>query len=324
VKKKRIPWAVNAGGALALVLATAAAGVVSPAGSSRAFALVNTGADDKPQLVFDVLSDTHVHKNESPKYPYNAHFKTALQDLHSLGDANALIFNGDLVDNGSAADYQQFSRLLQQTPHPSMILKGMGNHEYFSETGIANDQKRFLDFAGRSSIYTETKIGGYSFINLGGDGVLPNEYSPNPTKPWTAVLSDDQLAWLSDTLANEPAGNPIFLFLHQPLENVQQRDRLQQILKQHPNVVYFWSHWHTDLREPDYRLFTNMDGYWRVHTGSTSYSITYVGGQRNEFNVSDGLRVQVYADRIWIRGRDFLGHQWITQFDHTIPLGNHS
>jgi len=35
---------------------------------------------------------------------------------------------------------------------------------------------------------------------------------------------------------------------------------------------------------------------------------------------SQGLYVQVYRDRVTLRGRDFTGKQWLKEADWTVPL----
>jgi hypothetical protein len=100
---------------------------------------------------------------------------------------------------------------------------------------------------------------------------------------------------------------------------------LEQILRAHSGVIYFSGHWHVHLRHADPRLFGNTDGYWRVSAGATTYLWEYKivdGEQKQIFRVDwkQGLQVEVYADCVKVRGRDFLTEQWIIEFQHTIPL----
>ncbi|WP_018348174.1 metallophosphoesterase family protein [Longispora albida] len=266
---------------------------------------------DSPHLVFHVLGDLHANANGSP---YNDHIRAALRDLNSVYPAAALVINGDLTDHGTAADYRVLNDLFANNPTPATILKGIGNHEYFAKSGVANDKQRFLDQAGRSSVYTQSVIGGYQFILLGGEDVPPAEYAKSP---WTAILSDAQLDWLASTLAGGDASRPAFVFLHQPLENVAQRDRLREILRANPRTLFFWSHWHTSLRVNDSRLLTDADRFVSVHTGAVAYL-----WDANHVKLPDGnhgLQVEVYSDMVVVRGRDIASRQWIPEFSFRVP-----
>src|SRR5436305_12623397 len=70
----------------------------------------------------DVLSDVQGDLDD---------FADALTDLHSLGTADALVINGDLVVSGTVEAYEDLYATLASIPHPNPVLAPLGNHEQY-------------------------------------------------------------------------------------------------------------------------------------------------------------------------------------------------
>lgn len=304
--------------------------------ASAAFADVEddrTQSVPKPALTFDVISDIHVQKWNTVSHDK---LKRAMIDLQKAEpDAQALVINGDLGD-GMPGDYETLRRLIGSLPHPAPLFYNIGNHEYYKawhdtdgyqsnsfpngETEQAS-QQRFLDFAGRKKLYEDAWVSGYHFIFLGSEHYL--QFDPNVREG--AWLSDDQLAWLEKTLADrEKPDKPIFVFLHQPLpgtvagsqtygniRSVIQHERLRAILEKHPQSILFSGHTHWELRS-ERTVWRN--GFTMVNSSSVyePYNEADVAYDQ-EYDRSEGLTVEVYEDRVIIRGRDFANGAWIPE-----------
>lgn len=309
--------------AIGTIAGAALAGAV---GSSHAAAADEGTAGAK--LVFHVVSDIHITPSEPRQV---RHYIEGLADLrHTAPEAEALVINGDITDFGSPDDYQLLRMATAAAPQPRRTYFNIGNHEFHSDEDPMVLRQRYLDFVDRPTVYYTRMVNGYRFIFLGMEDIVPGEQNPPHSRPGTAVMSQTQLDWLARTLADNPQPTkPIFLFFHQPPEEVQQRAAFEAILRRHPNIVLIWSHWHTDLHwfpiGPDPRLFGRPNGYWRVHTGACAYLIEYfwVNGtvQRTiQWDWAQGIQVEVYDDRVVVRGRDLRTRQWIPGFQNTLPL----
>lgn len=170
----------------------------------------------------------------------------------------------------------------------------------------------------------------YPFIFLGTESWGP---IGAPTKD-SAVLSEAQLAWLESALEDHrEEKKPIFVFLHQPIpytmpaidleyyqNGIIQSKELLAILAQYPQVIYFSGHSHWDLQLQG--MFLQKE-FAMMNTGAI-YN-TYGLDDNDEENIVDhkgsqGLYLQVYNNKVVIKGRDFSKKRWIETCEHTIQL----
>jgi Icc protein len=285
-------------------------------------------------LRFSVISDIHVQQEnkESQKK-----LTQALTDLHNVApDSQALVVNGDL-GNGFPEDYKALNTIMKAALLPENVFYTIGNHEYYkawydkkgawnadtfpnNET-VQASQDRFLHFTGKTSLYNDAWVSGYHFVFLGSEAYRQD----NPDNKEDAWLSDSQLNWLEITLKEkEQPRKPIFVFLHQPLPDtvagsqtyldqrgVVQADRLRSILIKHPQVVFFSGHTHWELKSAR-TLITKP--FTMVNSSSVyePYNQTNTAFDQKDQR-SEGLDIEVFADKLLIQGRDFTHQAWIPE-----------
>lgn len=294
------------------------------------------------RLSFPVVSDIHVQSDNKASQTKLA---AALQDLHEISpDAGALIINGDLT-NGRSGDYARLKTILNTYPHPANVWSAIGNHEFYkawydasgrwNPDGFPNGEtedasiSRFLQFNGESSIYYEKTLSGYHFIFLGSEQYRQS----NPDNKEDAYLSEAQLDWLKQTLNKDAQeGQPIFIFLHQPLPDtvagtsnfinnraIVQHQELQSILSAYPQVILFTGHTHWELNSKN----TLAKGaFTMINTSSVEQPWTADDtgtGKEADAKASEGLLVDVYNDKVVVRGRDFAKKRWVPEAQFTIP-----
>lgn len=268
-------------------------------------------------LVFHVVGDVHAHPSD-PRSKKN--IILGMDDLKGLQPAaSALVIDGDLTEQGYLDQWDYLKGALSGRI-PEQTFYAIGNHEYHGTNSSTTERDRFQAFANVSSVYYEKTVGGYPFLILGGE----NGDGDAPKPAWTAMLSDAQVGWLDERLAALTSETrPTFVFMHQGPFDSNRKDELNAILSKYPNVLYFWAHWHRDLKnaksEPN--QYTNADGYQRIHTGSVQYCKDAAGNLH--YDSAQGLRVEVHEDFVAIRGRDFPSHSWISastyQYDMRKP-----
>lgn len=88
--------------------------------------------------------------------------------------------------------------------------------------------------------------------------------------------------------------------------------RLKDILNQYPQVILFSGHSHYLLNHP---RAIYQDGFTMVNTGSVAYSYSDLGYNQ----LSQGLLVNVYPDRVEIKAREFTNNTWIQTFQVKTP-----
>ena len=181
--------------------------------------------------------------------------------------------------------------------------------------------RRFADGTGEAAPYHDHWIGGYHFIFLGSE-------SPHPKD---CDLSEAQLTWLQDRLAEEAASDrPIFIFLHQPLRDtvagsmseqgwygVNQDAALKEVLSGYPQAILFTGHTHWQL-EAERMMF---DGQGAMPSMFNASSVAYLWTDQDEhLTGSEGLQVEIYEDRVVVRGRDFVKRSWIAGAEYEVSL----
>lgn len=273
-------------------------------------ASVTVSEGSGPALSFQVISDTHI-RNTSSTDIYNQHLTVALKDLNQINpNSSALIVNGDITDGGSSTQYDQLNSILQSVNHAKTYFV-MGNHDIFNYSDYNTAKNMFLTKTGMPGNYYDYWINGYHFIVLGSDAIAGDK----------AVISTTQLNWFQQTLnANASPNKPIFVFVHQPLSNTvsgsnamqdqQQDQQLKSILTQFPQVVLFTGHTHSVFTEST--EFYNQQYCNMANVPSTAY-LWYDPTYTRPGNGSQGLCVDVYTNKVVIKGREFTRQEWLGQ-----------
>lgn len=276
-----------------------------------------------PNVKFQVISDMHIQGDKN--HIHNKHLEDALRDMITLSpDSDGLMTVGDNTENGLEEQYQELERIFnlygEQLPDTYFVE---GNHDVrWGDWSIRS--ALFEQYTKMDAKYYDVWIKGYQFIFLGTEKGL-KDYS---------YLSQTQLEWLENKLSESASSDkPVFIFHHQPLKNtvaganeskntsfywygVRQDKELKSILAKYPQSILFTGHTHWELGSMD--TMYNAKYATMFNTAATSYLWT----DNDEAKVgSQGYFVEVYDDKILVKGRDFLNNQWIenAQFEVSLP-----
>ena len=282
-----------------------------PRFSAKTTATVTSNAD----LAFAVIGDVHENIDN---------FQQTINDLYTINPhMDALVLNGDTVDQGIEEQYDSIKKVLSKNKDllPKTIIKNIGNHEFFDYKIEVNSPQqvqtfinRYLEFSGEEKVYHDTWVNDYHFISLGSE-----DGNSETLNSITASVSEDQQTWLKETLTeNYQKGKPIFVFLHQPLNNgsgswvgVVQSDKIREILSKYPEVIIFSSHTHRDL--DDSSVVLNQP-FTMIHTGAIHYTLipdtNSENGRRRESYIK-GLYIEVNGNNVVVKGRNIKEKQWI-------------
>jgi 3',5'-cyclic-AMP phosphodiesterase len=262
-------------------------------------------------LQFQVITDTHVKAD--PGHTHNRNLARALEDIkRQAPDSDGIMHIGDITDHGHTEEYTEFHRIWQV--HGTGLPTGYfasGNHD----VSLGHWPSRlgaYLDAMKMSGPYHDHWINGYHFIFLGTEEGLE----------LFASLSEMQLSWLDAKLTEGvDAVRPAFVFLHQPLKDtvagsyesqrwygVTQDEALKEVLSRHRQAILFTGHTHWELEASH----TMYDGEDRLPMMLNAASVAYLWTDKDEHkDGSQGLFVEVYADRVIVRGRDFAAGAWL-------------
>ncbi|UPK43874.1 metallophosphoesterase family protein [Paenibacillus pabuli] len=183
-------------------------------------------------------------------------------------------------------------------------------------------QKRLNDFTaitGMNGSYHDHWINGYHYIFLGTEQPHPKDCD----------MSAEQLQWLEAKLSEQAAADqPIFVFLHQPLMDtvagsmkeqgwygVNQDAALKAVLSRYPQAILFSGHTHWQLQAQR----TMYEGGGQMPTMFNASSVAYLWTDEDEhLDGSESLHVDVYHDRVVVKGRDHVTGSWIEGAKYTV------
>ncbi|MBT2686834.1 metallophosphoesterase [Bacillus sp. ISL-47] len=284
--------------------------LISASASSSTSIMNSTGK--KPDLVFPVISDIHIHNSSNKTLEK---FIVTLEQLNKVAPKqDAFLVVGDLTDYGYVSEYDKFMSAYNVHKQPGAVsMFAIGNHDYWNGLSIADAQKRFLAKTGMESIYYHKVIKDYHFIVLGTeDGKTEGTFSAG------------QINWLSEQLKiahEDDPKKPIFVFHHQPIKGTvygsewgfnQNRDLFYDTLKEYPQVISFSGHTHYPLDDP--RIIHQKD-FTSIGTSTGAYLWLDAGRIQGEVPegadvLNQALVVEVYNNKVLIKRRDIHNNDW--------------
>lgn len=152
------------------------------------------------------LSDPHIRPADTlyqGRVDSNAMFRAAIDQLHQLHPRpDLLIISGDLVDEGSPAEYAMARKLLAGVRQPLLLIPG--NHDEREAFRAAFADHDYLPSSGPLH-FIAANHGPLRIIGL--DVTVPGEHHGD--------MSEAVVSWLEQALAREPQ-RPTLIMLHQP------------------------------------------------------------------------------------------------------------
>lgn len=269
----------------------------------------------KEKAVMALVADPQVSNYMFERYPV---FMAACEDLHNAEcDIDALIGAGDITENALAVDYQLVYDGLAGID--TRYILASGNHD-IRLRNYNQSLKAFSDLANTlngddamNSYHFSERIEGYKVIVLGSDR----------TELEQAYISDEQLEWLDDEVAQEN-GNPTFVICHQPLKDTHneknafgsitkagghigdQSIAIKKILSKYDNVFFISGHLHSGFGPDSYN---NVDGIHCINI--PSLAIENKDGTYN--NAGTGYMMEVYNKKVIFRARNFAEGTWVSE-----------
>ena len=276
---------------------------------------------EEPLFTFAVLSDTHVTRRLISHN--NANYWQALRQITAEAPSTELIvINGDITDNGAPGEYESLLDIEGMFPDLPAVYYTIGNHDSDkNDSDFSVLRERFLELTGTEEVYYSFEAGGSTFIMLGNEGAEGED-------PDLANLSDTQLNWLDETLAEAVETNPdrpVFIFIHQPMEgtvaatfegsDIAQSAELMEIIEKYPEAVVFSGHTHRSMTGT--LALRSEDGFVSyLHDGVVC---AVWDGTQDTYD-SQGLVVSVYEDYIRVQGRSFADDAWLPLCNWKIGL----
>lgn len=301
----------------------------SPKALAAAPAAPATPQKDAPIRVA-LLSDPHCQPKTSGLAPgVNGKLSAAVKDLAAF-QPDLWIANGDLADNGMLEEHQSFREIMAKVAHPERLLVTTGNHEFY-DMETKNDEeelRRFCTAHGKQTAYSNHVFAGIHFVML----ATEQWHSVPSNKDW-AWLKPQQLRWFDQVLA-EHKDKMTLVFLHQPIMDTVvwsggagtgQLRELREIIAKHPQIrLWFSGHTHQANEARGQIAVRGRTTY--VGLPSTFYNFVpapagatgTIGGMKKSFDVSQSRFLEIYPDRVVIKGRDHIAQRWMDEHEYVM------
>ena len=221
-------------------------------------------------LRFVVVSDAHMETADDARgkriaQMFEQAYAYAKQDkTHPTLDA--VVFNGDIVNHGTAAEYDAFKEVIDGAIHAgeTELLTTMGNHEYWDQNvngaGVDSAQLYKVGISDIASVKQKelnwsTTINGYSFIGM----------SPQVGVGKWDTYGETTLDWMSsavETAIATDSTKPVFTFQHFAIGDTVygtkggtgaptgESDALNAVYDGHNQIINFSGHTHAPINEP--------------------------------------------------------------------------
>lgn len=293
---------------------------------------------DDAVLTAVFLSDTHITK----ELYRTAIFAPGIVDISNLAP-DLFVTTGDCTDNGNEENWEAFKKVLDKHLQVEHRLITFGNHDAWTSYDTPHDfepaKENFVTYSNaimgeegtHDDVYFNYELNGIPFIVMGSEGTSVG-----------AEISDTQLSWLENSLADAAArhpGKPIFVLNHQPLnfthavgdnehgsgiETEGASERMIEIMDRYENVILISGHQHYGLNNGKYDYPEGFRTVEQVGEHITSVNLpsyeygSFISG--GNALIGTGVYMAVYSDKIVLAGRNFALRSWIRDFNVEIPL----
>lgn len=294
--------------------------------------------DGEKLYSFGALSDVHIVYNTA-----ESDFRAALTYLNNDIDVAFTCICGDLTDNGTEAQLQQYKEVVDECSSDTPVYAIAGNHEHYESVSSSYLEK----YTGHPLVYSFSH-GNDMFLMIGcykhaTDGAFTQEMLQQiyefleenrnkrcfifehvfPTKNDSGNAGGIYLTRVKDIFGDGTAD---------PADNGDTDSGkgaiFQSMLRHYKNTVLFHGHSHLkfDLQEIDKKAnYNDSLGYRSIHIPALSITRDYVEQDtgstlKNVQADSEGYVVDVYENGIFLRGRDFAKNDYKGEF---IPIATY-
>lgn len=281
-------------------------------------------APDKVLLNAVLIGDTH----SSDTLRHN-NSRTLAKLFSGIGksetETDALVIAGDLTQCALPKEYAVLAATIKRYNHAGKIIPALGNHDVRGDMDVedyAQNMENYYAFcrvmgAETCRPYWFTKVNGYYFIVLGAEAEVKDR----------SYISPAQLKWLEGRLnAAETTGRPAFIICHQVIDHTnnvdnlwyfdgsigEQSDAVLDVIRKHTDsgmrVVFISGHLHQPFGD------CSFEQPWK-----NLYCLNLPSAQFTDGG-GEGCMLEVYADRVLLRARNFITGEWLPQ-SWTVDLG---
>lgn len=282
----------------------------SPAFSEN---IVTYKAENPDELIasFAAVSDIHIETNRVETFK---NFKAVLEGIKGGEDIDAVVYTGDNVMNGQITENLFFYLGVRGVMPAEKNYVVMGNHDIGNGTGDYLEHKN--NFITNNRLYLGNLVGeGYYYRVENGCYLI--FLSLEEITVGESVMSPEQLAWLKGVLDEAASKDaPIIVFNHHPIDWFKGTEgsgftstTLAELLNDYDDLLYIHGHWHRKFEQ----------GSFDTHYGVNCINLPRCT-EVTEYEPGDGIIIEVYEEKIVVRGRNFIKGEWLEDYRYEYDL----
>lgn len=289
-------------------------------------------------LNVSMISDLHLEEKEAFRKIF---LKAGLKSMNKAkSPIDAILVTGDLTNYGDEASLAIYYDIMKnETDIP--VVTVAGNHDIghvgdrdvtniTREEALANVIRYHNDYAGTNDTtnYYTQYINGYKFIVIG-DEVIDGGH-------WDAIsMTQEQLDFIDRELAaEEGSGKPVFVCSHWPIKGTNGEPVIwddcgidpaeydvKSILEKYTNVYFISGHMHGGIKSKF------IEEQYDLSCAEQINGVTYISlptyGIINQYGIpwsGTGAQLEVYADKVIFRPRNYLTGFWYLNSEYTFDI----
>lgn len=283
-----------------------------------------------PLYSFGILSDTHVDGDGSDEAYSISDLNNAIKFFNDEG-CEFITYCGDMTYDGRSEDFAALKSCLDTSTIPNYTIRG--NHDCKNTVDV------YKNATGMEQDYTITKNNDlFVFLSLDNDDNGTNRTT-------TGGLTQEKVDWLTNII-NTSNHQRIFLFYHFFFRNtsgdgggraypyttigdstlVDYAQDFVNLVNNTPNLIFCTGHSHFKFNLQDrypnanYYHIDNNCYYIHVPSGGKPRNKIQGGGVETLYADSEGYLVEVYADKVLFKPRNFVSNEYLIQYAYIINM----
>lgn len=266
------------------------------------------------QYSFGALSDIHISQDTA-----EADFRRALTYFQDTEKVNFVCISGDLTEYSEEAEWELYAKCVAEASKNTPVHAIAGNHDGY---GITVTDAFCQEHFGHNVFHTFTQ-GNDVFIMMSNacypskSASLPPFYTASLQALYDALEANrnKRCFVFQHYFMAGAAGDPMYAYGSTTLFGTQETV-IQSLMEHYPNSLWFHGHSHQMFESQNYHDKATYDfncGCHNIHIPSCALPVlvTRYGDRVHKAEGSQGYVVDVYANGIHLRGRDFVKGEFL-------------
>lgn len=279
-----------------------------------------------PLYTFGLLSDVHIDGDGDDTAYSISDLNRAIKFFNDEGCA-FITYCGDLTYDGRDEDFTALKSCLDTSTIPNYTVRG--NHD------CHNTVDMYKNTTGMELDYTITKNNDlFIFLSLASDD----------NRGTDGGLTQEKVNWLTNII-NNSSHQRIFLFYHYFFRNtsgdglgrsypwgtigdstlVSYAQDFVNLVNTTPNLIFCTGHSHFKFnlqdKNPNANYYHKDNGCYYIHVPSGAKPRIPNGSSvKSLYADSEGFLVEVYADKVLFKPRDFISGKYLLEYAYIIEL----